>query len=96
MFEWYLDKQRQHTGFSRAEGGSLAANETTNAHSLLFPPLPALLSFTTPSPLCLSLTPAETLLCCLSVGGWVHRLHLSLSHPTNIELRRAGKKTPIY
>ena len=40
-----------HTGFSRAEGGSLAANETTNAHSLLFPPLPALLSSTTPSPL---------------------------------------------
>ena len=83
-----------HTGFSRAEGGSLAANETTNAHSLLFPPLPALLSSTTPSPLlsfpllssplCLSLTPAaHTLLCWVWGDGW---LQLSLSHPTNIEL----------
>lgn len=54
-----------NTGFSTAEGGSLAANETTNAHSLFFPPLPVcLLCSPLPPPLlsvCISLQQKHTL-----------------------------------
>lgn len=60
-------------------------------HIPLFPPLPALLCsalFYHPlSPLCLSLTPAETL--SAECGGMGAQAPASLSHPTNIELHRS-------
>lgn len=83
--EWYLgEKGNARTGFSTAEGGSLAANETTNAHSLIpSPACFALLSSTTPSLLsvCLSLQQKHSL---PSVGGWARRLQLPSLTPLTL------------
>lgn len=97
--EWYLgEKGNARTGFSTAEGGSLAANETTNAHSLIpSPACSALLSSTTPSLLsvCLSLQQKHSL---PSVGGWARRLQLPSLTPLTLNYtvqrrEEGGKKS---
>lgn len=52
----------------------------------------ALLYHPLSSPLCLSLTPAETLLSAECGGMGAQAPAPSLSHPANIELRRRGKR----
>lgn len=103
MCKWYLGEKKQLRVFfkTRAEGGSLAANKTTNAHSLQFPPLPAcsalLCSFTTPSLLsvCLSLQQKHSSAECGGMGAQTQSLSLPLSLSVNIELSCTGEKPLI-